>query len=292
MEANVLQLAAAGFATTASVMSLYAYRRHAATAEVPTVETSEVPPGVLRRMVAPLAIRLRPTHQVELEMLATRLLAAGRRDRSAVDRFCEDRVLGMLLGMVAGLVLASAIGGAFGALLAVPAVVAGVVGPRKLMELNVARRRDAIAPSLPIAVDLLTTCIDAGLSLEHALVRVARELEPSAPVLAAELRITASEFEAGVSLPDALRRLARRVDLDGLSGMCSVIAQAHTLGAPVGQTLREYAISSRKQRTSVLEERAGKLAAQLTLPLAICLLPAAMIIVLGPAVLQLVQALS
>jgi len=74
--------------------------------------------------------------------------------------------------------------------------------------------------------------------------------------------------------------------------MCGVIAQAHGLGAPIGDTLREFAAASRRARTSMLEERAGKLAAQLTLPLATCLLPSALLVILGPAVLQLVRALQ
>jgi tight adherence protein C len=94
-----------------------------------------------------------------------------------------------------------------------------------------------------------------------------------------------------VPLADGLRRLSRRVGLDDLSALCGVLAQAHGLGAPIGNTLREFAASSRRSRTSMLEERAGKLAAQMTIPLAVCLLPAAMLIIIGPAALELVRAL-
>jgi tight adherence protein C len=172
------------------------------------------------------------------------------------------------------------------------ALLGGLFGPSKLLVIKAADRREAVARALPGAVDLLTTCIDAGLSPEQSIARVARELELAAPTLAEEFTITASEFQAGVSLPDALRRLARRVGLDDLSALCGVIAQAHGLGAPIGDTLREYAHSSRRKRMSMLEERAGKLAAQLTIPLAVCLLPAAMMVIIGPAVIQLVRALS
>src|SRR5262249_5315063 len=143
---------------------------------------------------------------------------------------------------------------------------------------------------LPSAVDLLVTCLDAGLALDGAVARVAQDLAHSEPIVAEELKITAGEFEAGVALPDALRRLARRVGTDDLAAMCGVVAQASTLGAPIAQTLREYALASRKQRISMLEERAGKLSTRLTLPLALCLLPAALLIILGPAVVQLLKA--
>jgi len=246
----------------------------------------------LRRLVAPVAIQLRPSNQAELELLQTQLLNAGRRSRDAVHRYTEERVLAIFGGIIGALFSTFVIGGLFGLLLAMIAVLLGLFGPSKFLVLRASDRREAVARALPGAVDLLTTCIDAGLSPEQSVSRVARELELAAPTLAEEFTITANEFDAGVSLPDALRRLARRVGLDDLSALCGVIAQAHGLGAPIGDTLREYAHSSRRKRMSMLEERAGKLAAQLTLPLALCLLPAAMMVIIGPAVIQLVRALS
>ena len=244
----------------------------------------------LRTLVSPLATAIRPTNQAEREILTTQLLTAGRRSRDAVNRYCEERILAMLGGVIVAIFATVVFDGIFALLLAMVAALGGIIGPSKVMLFRAAERREAIARGLPPAVDLLTTCIDAGLSPEHAIARVARELSRSSPTLAEEFTITASEFDAGVSLPDALRRLARRVGLDDLSALCGVIAQAHGLGAPIGSTLREYAHSSRRKRMSMLEERAGKLAAQLTIPLAICLLPAAMIIILGPAVIQLIRA--
>jgi len=291
--ASVIQLFGFGAATSGSVLAFIAYRRTqsasgGAKADPDAVEGSTL----VRRLVAPLAVHLRPTNQAELELLQTQLLNAGRRSRDAIHRYSEERVIAMLGGIVGALFATFAIGGLSGLLLAMIAVFAGLFGPSKLLGLRTADRREAISRALPGAVDLMTTCIDAGLSPEHAIGRVARELELSAPTLAEEFIITSNEFEAGVSLPDALRRLARRVGLDDLSALCGVIAQAHGLGAPIGETLREYAHSSRRKRMSMLEERAGKLAAQLTIPLAICLLPAAMAVMMGPAIIQLVRALS
>lgn len=285
--ASTMKLLAAGSAASASALAFVAYRRAAAA----TTE-SEAHDAWWRRTLAPIAVQLRPTTQAELELLTTQLLTAGRRNRDAVDRFCEERVAALLGGMLFALLATFTVGGLLGLLLALVSAVLGILGPSKLLVLRAAERQEAIARALPSAVDLLTTCIEAGLSLEHSIARVARELELSGPTLAAEFRMTSKEFEAGVALPDALRRLARRVGLDDLSALCGVIAQAHGLGAPVGNTLRDYAESSRRQRMSMLEERAGKLAAQLTIPLATCLLPAAMLVILGPAVVQLVRALQ
>ncbi len=287
---STLKLFAFGSAASASAFAWTAYRRAAADELGDDGEATGA--SLWRRAVSPIAVHLRPTNQTELELLTTQLLTSGRRNRDAVDRYCEERTVALLGGMFFGLLATFAIGGLFGLLLAMVSVVLGVLGPAKLLVIKAAERQDAIAQGLPSAVDLLTTCIEAGLSLENSVARVAKELELSSPTLAAEFRMTSKEFEAGVALPDALRRLARRVGLDDLSALCGVIAQAHGLGAPVGNTLRDYAESSRRQRMSMLEERAGKLAAQLTIPLATCLLPAAMLVILGPAVVQLVRALQ
>lgn len=290
MDAATFDLASAGCASLASVAGLAGWLR-ARNAVAPDADSDEVLRSRWRRVVAPLAIHLRPTSADELHQLETSLLMAGRRSREAIDRFCEERVLAVVAGIALALVAAVAIGGFSGMSIALGSLVLGLVGPRKLLALRAADRSDAIAAALPGAVDLLTTCIDAGLSLEHALARVAREITSTSPVLAAELGTAARELEAGVPLADGLRRLSRRVGLDDLSALCGVLAQAHGLGAPIGTTLREFAASSRRARMGMLEERAGKLAAQMTLPLAVCLLPAAMLLILGPAALQLVRAL-
>jgi tight adherence protein C len=248
--------------------------------------------GLWRLLVRPIALRLRPTNQADLEQLTTRLATAGRRSRDEVDRFLEEKVLGIFAGLGFGLFFATNVSGGVGALLMLASVMLGLLVADKLVDGRVAERQAIIGKALPSAVDLLVTCLDAGLSLEKSVSRVAGDFKQSEPMLAQELSLTASEFEAGVSLPDALRRLARRVGLDELSAMCAVIAQASALGAPIAQTLREYAVASRRQRISRLEERAGRLSTRLTMPLAMCLLPAALLIILGPAIVQLSKALQ
>ena len=287
-----LNLFAFAAAASASGLAFVAWRRARAADSTAADPNAVQGRGPIRVLVAPISTRMRPTNQGDLDELTTLLLHAGRRNRDAVDRYLEEKVLFLFGGLLFGVINAMLVGGMAGMLLADVAILAGILGPKKLLEWRAAERRDAIAAALPSAVDLLTTCIEAGLSLDQALRRVARDLELAAPTLADELTITSSELEAGVSMPDALRRLSRRVGLDDLSALCGVIAQAHGLGAPIGQTLREYADSSRKQRMSMLEERAGKIATQLTVPLATCFLPAAMLVILGPAAVQLVRALQ
>jgi tight adherence protein C len=214
---------------------------------------------------------------------------AGRRGRDEADRYFEEKVLWMLGGVIFGLGALLMFKGLPGFLVFLIALLVGLVGCDRLVASRTEERQSAVARGLPGAVDLLVTCLDAGLALEQSITRVAADLAHAEPILAEELRLTASELEAGVSLPDALRRLSRRVGLDDLAAMCGVLAQASALGAPIAQTLREYAIASRRQRISFLEERAGTLSTRLTLPLALCLLPAALLIIIGPAAVQLMK---
>jgi tight adherence protein C len=252
----------------------------------------ETPRGPLRALVGPLAQTLRPHSQVDLEKIINRLSNAGRRGRDEVDRFLEEKVLWMIAGLAGAFVAFAFVPGLPGLLIGLGSACWGIIAADRLLQARVDERQSAVRRGLPSAVDLLVTCLDAGLSLEQAVARVAKDLAHSEPILAEELRLTASELEAGVNLPDALRRLSRRVGIDELSAMCGVVAQASALGAPIAQTLREYAIASRRQRIAMLEERAGMLSTKLTMPVAMCLLPAALLVILGPAAVQLMKALQ
>ncbi|HKA86205.1 MAG TPA: type II secretion system F family protein [Haliangiales bacterium] len=294
----LLDVVAMGTAMTGAGSAFVAYRRLRRRALVEAARamspdgTPIRPRGLLRQLVRPVAAHLRPATTIELEKLETRLMNAGRRGRDEIDRLCEEKVLAGTAGAFAAAVLFFVLDAPLGPLLALLALAAGLFGADKLLDGRAQERRGQIARGLPAAVDLLVTCLDAGLALNAAIGRVAQDLAHSEPILAEELRLTASELDAGVPMADALRRLARRVGLDELSAMCGVIAQASALGAPIAQMLREYAVASRRQRVSYLEEKAGKLTTKLTLPLALCLLPAALMLILGPAAVELMRALK
>jgi tight adherence protein C len=287
-----IKLAAAVLALAGSVLGLVAWRRSRVAAAVGDDPNSVEGRGVVRWLVSPLAARLRPREQVEIEDVKTALLQAGRRSRDAVDRYFEERALWLVFGLAAAVINLGSVDGLFGLMLAVGAVLLGLYGAEIVVRLRAAERREAVAQALPGAVDLLTLCIEAGLSLEQALARVGRDLGLSAPTLADELRLVTSELAAGIPMAEALRRLARRVGLDDLSAMCGVLAQSYNLGAPVGKTLHEYATSTRRQRLNQLEERAGSIATRLSIPMAVCFLPASLLIILGPPAVQFARSLG
>jgi tight adherence protein C len=168
----------------------------------------------------------------------------------------------------------------------------GYVVPGRLVDSKANERRAAISIALPSAVDLLMTCVDAGLSIEQAIHRVASEFARSSPELAEEFAITSSECEAGVPLTEALRRMSHRIVLDDVTGLCAVISQANELGAPIVETLSEYADSARKLRMAKLEEWAGKLAMKMLFPTALFLLPALLVVMIGPAFAGIISTLQ
>jgi len=244
-----------------------------------------------RLVVRPLARALAP-RGTDLAQTIERLQPAGRTGRGEVDRFVEERALGFVLGIGFGVLVALAIPDSRGLVLALCLVAVGYVLPGRLVDSKAGERRAAISNALPAAVDLLTTCIDAGLSIEQSIDRVGLEFARSSPELAQELALTSSECEAGVGLSEALRRMGARVGHDDMIGLCAVISQASELGAPIVETLTEYADSARRLRMAKLEEWAGKLAMKMMFPVALFLLPSALVVMLGPSMMAVASAIS
>jgi tight adherence protein C len=288
MTPETLDLFALVCALAGSLLGFAAWRRSRRLQEIDTDPFAEAGASGLRRLLAPLARALEPRSSEEREELTSLLLQAGRRNRDAVERFAEERALYVLMGFGLGTYLALS-GSGITTLIGLACMAIGLYGPGKLVRSKAIERQDEITGALPIAVELLATCVAAGLSLEKAIARVGLSIEGASPILASELRVTCQELAVGVSMRDALRRLSRRVGLDEVSALCGVLSQAHALGAPIGGPLMEYAESSRRQQMSRLEEKAGKVTAKMTIPLTVFFLPVAMIIVLAPAALKIMR---
>src|SRR5207253_1295665 len=103
--------------------------------------------------------------------------------------------------------------------------------------------------SLPDTLDLLVTCVEAGLGLDAALARITSEIAPSAPELATELRLTTLEIQAGVPRAEAFRRLATRTGLEELRGLSAMIIQTELFGTSIAQGLRVHSSTMRTRRT-------------------------------------------
>jgi tight adherence protein C len=166
-------------------------------------------------------------------------------------------------------------------------VVAGTVAPRLWLRNAIGRRETAIRASLPLALDLNVICVEAGLALDGALNRLGRELAPVAPQIADEIALTAIELGFLPDRAEAFRNLTNRVQIEEIRALVAMFQQTERYGTPLAQALRTLADSVREAALLRIEERAARLPALLTVPLILFVLPPLFIILIGPAILQL-----
>ena len=159
-----------------------------------------------------------------------------------------------------------------------------------LSRLRYSRQRE-LFESFPDALDLLTICVEAGLSLEAALNRVADEISLKSRQLAEELQLVCLEFRAGSGKERALRNLAMRTGVEDIDTLVAMLVQSEKFGTSVGESLRIHSEMLRVKRQQRAEERAAKVAVKLIFPLVLCIFPAIMIVVGGPAMIRIVKVL-
>jgi tight adherence protein C len=153
------------------------------------------------------------------------------------------------------------------------------------------RRRRAAARHLADLLDLLVVCLEAGLGTDAAIARVAADMALSAPLLAAQLQQVARELRAGGSREEALRAMAHRTGLSELQALAAVLVQAERFGTGIAASLRVHAADLRLRQRQAAEEKAARLALKLLFPLIFCIFPALLLVLLGPALIQVRQAL-
>ncbi len=160
------------------------------------------------------------------------------------------------------------------------------------LRLKISERMRRIQNGLPDALDLMVVCVEAGMSLDAATHRVAEEIRLQHKELSEELGLTNLEIRAGKLRRDALRNLALRTNLEDVNSLASLLIQTDQLGTSIAQALRIYSESFRIYRMQKAEELAAKLPVKLIIPLGLCILPCILIVVVGPAVIQLIRALT
>lgn len=225
-----------------------------------------------------------------------RLLSmAGFRSQEALGLLMLGKyALGLLLAMIVlfgVLEPGSRLGmnGLAGGLLA---LFAGTTAPELWLKMRSAKRGDRLQRSLPDGLDLMVICAEAGLPLGRVLQVVSKELALSAPELADELRYTYAELQILSDRPRALLNLAERTGVSGIESMVATLIQAERYGTPLSQALRTISEESRKTLILNLEERAGKLPAQLSVPLMTLILPPIVAMMGAPAMVRVIRLLS
>ena len=246
-------------------------------------------------MVRSVLEYLKLTRGEEVRKSTELLIQAGWRAPDALTIFLGLRLgLPLALGIVAFLI-APGISHTISLLTRTGVGFAGIMlgsyAPSIAAKNAIQKRREKIQLGLPDALDLFVICAEAGLGLEAAIGRVAREMRASAPELADELSLTAVELGFLPNRRDALTNLSRRVDTAPIRNLVNTLAQTERYGTPLAQALRVLAGEFRMMRMMKAEEKAARLPATLTVPMIVFILPPLFIVLIGPAIVQIMDKL-
>jgi tight adherence protein C len=173
-------------------------------------------------------------------------------------------------------------------------LVAALVGcyvPNLVLQLAVRSRQLEIFESFPDAADLMLVCVEAGLGLDAGLSKVTDEIRRKSTALAEELHLTNLEIRAGGTREKALRNLALRTGVEEIGTFASMLTQADKFGTSIGDSLRVFSDDLRHKRQIRAEESAAKVPTKMLFPLVLCIFPSVLMVVLGPALIQVVRTL-
>ena len=259
----------------------------------PSVRESELTKDVTNRLLAPTVKRLAdlvtalPMTQ-NPDLIRRRLIAAGLGHRLTPTHFLAIKGGGIVASIFFGILLASA-----GLLPVGNGLIFGIVGgalafllPDFVVGRMVRTRRANMLIQLPEVLDLLTVSVEAGLGFDGALARIT---ERSKGPLLEELSIVLHEMRIGESRVQALKNFAERLDMPETTSFARSIIQAEQLGMALGRILRVQASDSRQKRQMWAEEKAMKAPIKMLFPTVIFIFPAMFIVILGPAMLQLLK---
>jgi len=237
--------------------------------------------SVISTPLAPLRKWLRSND----EELAYRLSVAGYRRPEDVETFLSTKLLAPVVGVL--LATLSGAGNVFFYALVLGA--AAFFAPDLLLFYAAGKRKAQLSLTLPDATDLLVICMEAGLGLDQAVLRVAEELAAVCPELSEELLIISREQRAGKPRVEAWRSMASRVDLDAIRQFVAMLVQCEKLGTPIARALAQFADGLRTKRLLAAEENAAKTTVKLVFPLVFFIFPAIFVVLLGPAAITLMQ---
>jgi tight adherence protein C len=163
--------------------------------------------------------------------------------------------------------------------------------PNVILSRMVMVRQREIFETFPDALDLMTVCVEAGLGVEAAINRVAEEIEHKSEILSEELHMVGLELRAGSDRERALRNLAARTGVEEVDTWVAMIIQADRFGTSIASALRVHSEMLRTKRRQRAEEAAAKIALKLLFPLIFCIFPSLMLVLLGPAFIQIYRVL-
>jgi len=241
----------------------------------------------LEQALDPLSKAL-PLSPSEVSRARGWLIQAGYREPRHVSMYVGSRVLLALLGMVMVLLVS----GFSSPMMVVGAGGLGFFLPRFVLKRQIKSRQRRLTLGLADALDLTVICVEAGLALDQALMRVGDDLRHAHPELSEELYLVNLEMRAGKPRVEALHNLAARTGVDDIRALVGTLVQTDRFGTSIGQALRVHSDSLRTERRQRAEEQAAKTTIKMVIPLVLFILPSLLFVTLGPAVIQLFHTLA
>ena len=237
---------------------------------------------------------LMPKEKSGSRKLGEQLVQAGLYKRNSFIYFTVVRISMMMLFPAIGLALWSVGAMTLQAALLTGAVLGllALIGPSFYLDSVKKKRQSAIRRALPDALDVVNICLEGGMSLTGAFKKVSVELNTAYPMLAAEFVIIQREVQIGRTTGEALRNCARRFDLEEMRSLASVVLQSEKFGASLVQALKVHAESLRVRRMQRAEEMAQKAAVKILFPTLLLIFPSLFVVILGPAVFDVMEMLS
>jgi len=219
--------------------------------------------------------------------LPERLANAGYRGSFPLDAYNAARIGCPLIGFAIGWIIP--LGREFW-IVGLPAI--AFIVPNMVLTRLIKRRREKIRRSIPDAIDLLVICVDAGLGIDQALLRVGQELGISHPQITEELLQINREQRAGKPRIQAWADMAARSELKDIDAFASMLLQTERFGTPISRALSGFADTIRVKRRQLAEQMAAKTTIKIIFPLVFCIFPSIFIVLLAPAVLNIMRGLS
>jgi tight adherence protein C len=219
------------------------------------------------------------------------LAHAGFHGSNTAAIYLGSKILLFLGGIACGIALF-----ALASLPLVPACLAGMcvalvlfLTPNVVVSIRRRRRRDEIQRRLPDAVDLIEVCVSSGMGLDMAWHSVTDEIRRVSRVLADEMELTRLEISLGIPRTEAMRHMAQRTGADEISSLVALLVQSERFGASIAEALTTFAQSMREIQSRRAEESAEKMAVKLLFPMVLFIFPALLIVMVGPAVMNIVD---
>jgi len=245
----------------------------------------------LVNLTSPLAKLSLPTEGWESSPMRTRFINAGWRTPSVPAIFFGTKTgLVVMLPLLVFLGLHSRAEHPEGNTMLLCLLIAAAIGyylPNVVLSRTVTQRQRDIFENFPDALDLMTVCVEAGLAMDAALARVAAEIGLKSQTLAEEMQLVTLELRAGSGKEKALRGLALRTGVEDVESLVTMLIQAERFGTSIADSLRVQSDLLRTKRRQRAEEQAAKIALKLLFPLIFFIFPSLLVVLLGPAILQL-----